>query len=416
MLGTRSLGGAPMIHVVGGAYLEDCVEPEWRQLYGSGLRAAAAISGLVDKCALSTYVAEGLAGDLQVIVDTFGIDLVAQPSPQTPLFEYRYPLARPRLFVPSDGYTSVQPLSVHAEAVLRFGMIECEAIVEGEFVVYDPQSEATPANFHENGSRAERLVVVANEAELVGLTQLAEPARAAEQLLKDWRAEAVVIKRGARGAAVLTPVASHVIPSFRTQRVWPIGSGDVFSALFSYFWAVKHLPPENAALAASHGTSAYCESQVLPVPPELFDTDVPAYRAVWPSGEGAPQIYLAGPFFTVGERWVIAEARRALSGQGLRVFSPLHDVGFGTAEEIAPQDLRALEACDGVFAVIDGLDAGTLFEVGYARALNIPVVAWAERATDADLVMLRGSGCEIVKDLTTAVYRAAWAALAGPVK
>ena len=42
------------------------------------------------------------------------------------------------------------------------------------------------------------------------------------------------------------------------------------------------------------------------------------------------------------------------------VFSPVHDVGPGPASEVAPVDIEQLRECDVVFAILDGLDSGTL--------------------------------------------------------
>ena len=45
-----------MIHVTGGTYLEFCSEPHWNELFGSGLRGAAAVSSLSEDVLLSTYI------------------------------------------------------------------------------------------------------------------------------------------------------------------------------------------------------------------------------------------------------------------------------------------------------------------------------------------------------------------------
>jgi nucleoside 2-deoxyribosyltransferase len=113
------------------------------------------------------------------------------------------------------------------------------------------------------------------------------------------------------------------------------------------------------------------------------------------------------------QRWLINEAKTALESVGVNVFSPYHDVGIGEASQVAPADLAGLDACQAVLALVDGLDAGTLFEIGYARAKGKPVVALSQTVKDADLTMLRGTDCTIVDDLATAVYHAAWATLGG---
>ena len=93
-----------------------------------------------------------------------------------------------------------------------------------------------------------------------------------------------------------------------------------------------------------------------------------------PLGPDEYDVYLAGPFFNMPELWLVDEARLALRGMGLKVFSPYHDVGIGIGEDVAPKDIEALERSRAVLAIVDGVDTGTIFEVGYARALAKPVV------------------------------------------
>ena len=92
----------------------------------------------------------------------------------------------------------------------------------------------------------------------------------------------------------------------------------------------------------------------------------------------------------------------------MTVFSPYHDVGEGEAEDVVPKDIEALDVCDCVFAIVDGLDSGTLFEIGYAVAKGKKVVVYVENETEGTLKMLKGTGCEIESDFTTAVYKTIW--------
>jgi nucleoside 2-deoxyribosyltransferase len=64
-----------------------------------------------------------------------------------------------------------------------------------------------------------------------------------------------------------------------------------------------------------------------------------------------------------------------------------------------------------MIAIVDGEDAGTLFEIGYARDRGIPVVVLSENPRPEAMTMLEGSGCRITHDLASAVYHAVWAAL-----
>ncbi|HEV7255416.1 MAG TPA: nucleoside 2-deoxyribosyltransferase [Mesorhizobium sp.] len=82
----------------------------------------------------------------------------------------------------------------------------------------------------------------------------------------------------------------------------------------------------------------------------------------------------------------------------------------GPVASLATADLAGLESCDAVLAVMDGRDPGTLFEVGYARSNGIPVIMLAENVREGDLTMFSGTGCEVVPDVSTAAYKAVWAA------
>lgn len=130
------------------------------------------------------------------------------------------------------------------------------------------------------------------------------------------------------------------------------------------------------------------------------------YAPITPKKQG--MVYLAGPFFTLSEKLFIAECRNILIAMGVKVFSPYHDVGEGKAEEVAPKDIDALNGCDCVLAIVDGLDSGTMFEIGYAVAHGKRVVAYVENETEGALKMLTGTGCDVEKDFTTAIYKTCW--------
>ena len=178
-----------------------------------------------------------------------------------------------------------------------------------------------------------------------------------------------------------------------------------FSAAFAFYWGVERLAPELAADLASRATSNYCNTKSLPIPSklELERLDLQ------PVGKGKGKIYIAAPFFNLAERYIVEELRSQLLHMGVEVFSPLHDVGVGSGLEVASKDLAGLDNCDVVLAILNGGDAGTIFEVGYAVAKNIPVVALAQNMRPEDVKMPEGTGCHIVEDFVSAIYHAIWA-------
>jgi nucleoside 2-deoxyribosyltransferase len=100
-----------------------------------------------------------------------------------------------------------------------------------------------------------------------------------------------------------------------------------------------------------------------------------------------------------------------LRGMHMNVFSPFHDVGIGLAEDVVPADIKALEKSTVVLAMLDGMDPGTIFEIGYAVKLGIPVIGLSQNGSEEEVKMLVGTGCILVDDFATAIYRTVWAGL-----
>lgn len=391
--------------VVGGVYRERCIIGDWDQIYGSGGRAAAALVGRLPAVQLHTYSEKAAAEELKRILGSQGIDVHCAESPQTIEFDYFHPLSRPRLYW--NEVLRAPPIYVGADNVLRFGMLEGEAIVQAKRAVFDPQS--SNVRYRDNGSSADAVATILNDQELLSLTQKKEIGAGAQSLLSsDHPEDIVVVKCGPNGAQVhQLGKEPKLVPAYRSRSVFKIGSGDVFSAIFAYYWAHEGRSPEQAADLASRSVSHYVATSSLPIPaePELEAGDA------LPTDRSPGRIYLAGPFFSTAQRWLIEELRTTLSEFGCSVFSPIHDVGIGMPEEVAKADLAGLDQCNAVLAVADGSDPGTWYEVGYARSRSIPVVLLAEAVNERDLAMAQGTDCVVARDLCSAAYQAVWASM-----
>ena len=187
----------------------------------------------------------------------------------------------------------------------------------------------------------------------------------------------------------------------------------MFAAIFAARWGVQGMSPSEAADSASRATADYVENRTLPIPLSVIEGRSPAVPlkiSPKPAGKDEYDVYLAGPFFNMPQAWLVDEARLALRGMGLKVFSPYHDIGIGDGKDVAPKDIDALEKSRAVFAILDGVDTGTVFEAGFARARQKPVVAFAQCTPEEPLKMISGTGCEVVNDFVSAIYRVAWAA------
>ena len=285
--------------------------------------------------------------------------------------------------------------------------MEGEAKVSARKCIYDPQSPDHPVPFHENGSTSEQLAIVLNASEVLSYGEASDELTAIGNLTRRDGATVVLVKAGADGCRVYEAGELRAtVPPYWSNRVYKIGSGDVFSAAFANHWGLGAVAVADAADYASRCVAHYCESRT----PNVVIGEVE--KALKPVRQGAPgQVYIAGPFFTMAELWLIEEAYSALKELGAVPFSPYHEVGFGEPEDVVKGDLEGLRNSTALFAVLDGCDPGTLFEIGYAVEIGLPIVALSQNPKEADLTMLRGSpNCKITSDFATAIYLVTWMA------
>lgn len=396
-----------MFKVVGGIYREVCLRPQWDEVYGSAGRAASAVARLGGNFELHGYLDAALQPIVDARAKAEGFRLSTTPLPRSAAFYYTHGLTVPRIRQPDR-----QPdLHVKAEKVLRFGMLEGTAVVDAEYAVFDPQNVKGTEAFGANGSKAKHLALVLNVYEARELLAHATltPEEMVERLAAEHGAEVVVLKMGPKGALVHHGGASHSVPAYATTRVWKIGSGDQFAANFAYAWMVEGRPPVEAAERASRATAYYAQHRSFPTPAELNAfMPVPLQVSQTYLDGKVPRVYLAGPFFTLGQLWVVEQARNCLRDMGMDVFSPYHDVGPGPAEIVVDRDIEGIHQSDVILAISDGLDSGTIFEVGYARARGVPVVIYAESESTEDLKMMEGTDCFLRDDFVSAIYQTVW--------
>lgn len=400
------------IHVVGGVYREYCVHPRWNQVYGSAGRAALAIASMGSSVKLHSYLNPETL-DIFNVEAAWQSQLTIEPTTVSGVvrFDYLHDMATPTISgLPGKPYGVIQ---VNEEKVLRFGMLEGNAVVHAEWAVYDPQNQHSAESFGSNGSTAKHLALVLNTREAATMAGMPQqpPAVTAPAIAASQGAEVVVVKMGPEGAFVWTAQGTTQVPAYRTDSVWKIGSGDCFAAHFANEWMRNGLSPAAAARVASIATAFYCVNKRLPTNGELTSCSFPEILVSRKfRSKDRPQVYLAGPFFDLAQVWMVEQASTTLKSLGLRVFSPYHDIGLGSADDVVAKDLKGIQDSDVLFAIADGLDAGTIYEIGYARALGKPVVVYSERHDEESLKMMQGSGCSICTNFTTAVYALLWEA------
>lgn len=389
------------VHVVGGIYQEKVAFPYWNQLLGSAGRAAYALVGHVDTITLHSAVTSRESITVSGTIGPLGVELQLQQRAQSIEFDYIHTLAVPTIS-PAFNVQPVKLPEVTGQVVIKFGMMESDPKVDGNYVIFDPQAPHNPRSFSSSGSSANQLVIIANRGEILGMAGTDGEEEAVATLFVREKADVIVVKNGIDGAKVYSGGLCHHIPAYKTSNVFSLGSGDVFVAAFTLAWALKHNSPAEAAYFASKAVADYVDTRVLPIirPEEPCDRQV----AIKAGG----RIYLAGPFRETGQRMMINDARTQLQALGMDVFSPIHDIGPGVAEVVVHQDLAAVDQCDAVFAILNGSSPGTVFEVGYARAKGKPVYCVTQNMREVDVKLPKGSGAHLHEDYVSALFQIAW--------
>jgi len=393
------------MQIAGGTYLEVCRDAgrneDYRMIIGSGLRAAAYLTPVCRDLTLLSAIDETTRAEATAIAEGLGVTVEWTPRTDLVGFSYSTPLSSPSI---RGLNATAQPIAVTGENALVFGMLEGKVTADVNRLVYDPQKPTDLGAPDLSELHYEHLAIVANAGETRAMAGLDDVRDAASRLLEQTGADVVVAKCAARGSLVTTSNGQTDVGVWPTETVWPVGSGDVFAAGFAWAWAEQQMDPVQAARVGSHLASVWCGERRWQPRREDFDV---------PDGEFQPQdgrIYLAAPFFSLSQRWLVELVRGNVIGLGGEVFSPLHDVGRGE-DEVAKKDLAGLEGCTAMLALLDDVDAGVLFESGWARRGDMPVVVYTEHQDDERLKMVRGSGALVCTDLSSAVYRSLWASM-----
>jgi hypothetical protein len=295
------------MEIVGGFYRETSLVPEIDQMFGSGGRAAAILSKRVNDVTLHTYSDNDSHIDEFEKKHSIKVKRYHRENPIT--FSYFHPLSTPHI---SKCENFQVPIKVTGDVALRFGFIEGDAIVDANRVIFDPQTWKKKAVYSLNGSKAVNLTVVLNELELNHSTSANSFIEQAQELLELNKAAAIIVKRGVRGCFVLEENGNKFsIPSYLSNQVTKIGTGDVFSAIFAFYWGVKKVPPGLAAELASKHVACFCESGGVDLKYQAIDKLIPIpFESFKPVTIFADQTGL-------GKRYVVEEAKYLLLEMGI---------------------------------------------------------------------------------------------------
>lgn len=271
----RSCAGRTVI-IAGGSYIEVCRYPNWNRLFGSGIRAAAALQILSPTSALYTYAPSSYRDDVHATVRSLGLGVNITESDQDCVFTWLHPFD---LLESPNKRAKRDPIQVTADAVLRFGMVEGSAVVHAKRAVYDPQNETE--EFSENGSVADELVMILTEPEILKKAgkRLAEKeerravieAEVAKLIFlygRRFKFFAILLKDKVGGVSVYVGDEPTPIKTYAAESFFKIGSGDVFAAAFAYAWAERNLNVYAAAEYAARSLAWFVEGGRLPLPHE----------------------------------------------------------------------------------------------------------------------------------------------------
>lgn len=387
-----SAKGLIFMHIVGGLYRELCCVPEWNAVWGSGGRAAAALSLISPGSTLYSYAVDH-DNESVALLKRLGLKVELNKRSTDIVFAYFHPLSKPHIEPNIEGIELQQPIKVDGDAVLRFGLIEGDAIVTAKRAVYDPQTWRNPVAFRANGSAAQELAIVLNELELFSLTNLNNLELAVALLMEKDCASVVVVKRGFQGATVFDRSGQRTnIPAYKSSEVFKIGTGDIFSAIFAHYWAEKNVCAIDSANRASRFVAAYCDGAgQLPIIDNECANYVPAKKFTYGS------VLILGAVDSLGRRYIVEEAKFVFQEFGINAFNPVLDEPAFSSEK-------------AILIIADGFDESAFN--GYienAKIKKIPIVIMREGAAYINEGLFVGTQVVIVGDFSSAIYHTAWA-------
>jgi hypothetical protein len=394
-----------MIKVVGGTYREIDYDDISIEIYGSGFRATKFL--LENHCPVdfNTVGNNDTVVHLkenQKVYNNFTFQCKEYHEIIT--FKYSFSLDLPIIFPHLFNIPKVEKLTIESENIIAFGMLETDFIISGNKVVYDPQTPINPKKFSEFGKAGE-LVYIVNKNEALSIASSDNIEEIKNYFFNSEQAKAFIIKNGPFGATLYSRDKEVKIPSYITNNVYKIGSGDIFTSSFGFYWMKKGLSLEDSAIFASKSTAVYCDKKAY-VDTSILET----FNYDEFTNELFPekQIYLASPFFSISELILIDKIRTAFLSFGIKVFSPFHDIGLGEDTTIATKDLEGIEKSDIIFCVLDNFDSGTLIESGYSLGKGKKIIGYHRTCDENKLLMLKPAKIHFYQHLTTAIYQTIW--------
>jgi hypothetical protein len=394
-----------MISVIGGTYKEINLENNTEENYGSGLRSSYFLLENGVEVKFHTSGNSKVEDYLKLYKGTYSnFEFHCEISENFITFNYYFALDTPTIYPNILKINKTEIIRVLEENIVCFGMLESDFSIKGNRVIYDPQTSLRPLKFSQFG-KAEQLVYIVNLFEAKSISGLEDTNEIIDFFFESEGVYALIIKNGPYGANLYYEGKTYKIPSYITDNVTKIGSGDIYTTSFAYYWIEKGLSLEQSALNASKSTAYFCDTLEVRQHELLKNFNYKEYEAK-PLFD--KQIYIASPIFSLSDIILVDKLRNVFLDFGVKVFSPFHDIGLGSEVDIAIKDLEGLDKSDIVFGVLDGLDAGTLIELGVSMSKNKKMIGYHRTCNVGSLLMLTPSNIKIHMNLTTSIYHTIW--------
>lgn len=398
-----------MIKIIGGTYREINIDSTAHNIYGSGLRAVSFIlENSKQEVFFNTIGNEQTKSYLDNYKNVYvNFNFEIKHSNHLLTFKYYFSLDNPSIYPNPSTLTNKQTINVSDGNVVCFGMLDGDFKIDSEKVVYDPQTSLNPIKFSQR-NKAKELIYIVNLNEAKSISNSSDISNIVRFFFEEEKVKALVIKNGPYGAKIyLNKTEFYNIPAYKTDNIHKIGSGDVFTTAFAYYWFEdKSLNLQECAMLASKSTSIYCNTgtyRTCNLNSEPFEFEEFQSKDLYNK-----QVYIAAPIFSLSDVILVDKIRNSLLEFGVKVFSPYHDVGYGDDQQITEMDIKGLDDSDIIFSVLDGLDSGTLIELGYAMSKNKKIIGYHRTINIDSLLMLKLAQIKYYNELTTALYQTIW--------
>lgn len=123
------------------------------------------------------------------------------------------------------------------------------------------------------------------------------------------------------------------------------------------------------------------------------------------------KVYIAAPFFNDEQIQIVEDIKNILDENGINYFSPKDESMFKQGDDpktILELNCNAIGSAPYIICVTDGKDVGTIWEAGFAFALDIPIMyVWLGYKPEMKFnIMLAASAATVVHTYIDLEYQA----------